>query len=71
MTIYVTYTPHKGKVWGSAILDQNMTEEEVKNAIERIKKECAELGITCEFKTPDDILTEFFDIVDERKNKKR
>lgn len=70
MTIYVTYTPHKGNVWGKAIMDQNMTLDEVKKAIEDTKKECEDLGITCQFETPDDILREFFEMVEQVRNKK-
>ena len=65
MTIYVTYTPHKGNVWGSCIMDQNMSLEDVKQAIERIKNECDALGIACKFQTADELLGEFLAEVEE------
>lgn len=65
MTIYVTYSPKKGNVWGSAIMDQNMTLDEVRAAIERIKKECQELGIECRFQTASELLGSFLKDIEE------
>ncbi len=65
MTIYVTYEPHKGNVWGCAIMDQNMTFVEVRAAIERIKTEAAELGITATFQTANEIMGNFLTSVKE------
>ena len=65
MTIYVTYTPHKGNVWGSCIMDQNMSLEDAKQAIEATKKECDALGITCKFQTANELLGEFLTEVEE------
>ena len=59
MTIYVTYSPMKGNVWGKAIMDQNMTIEEAKAAIEETRKECQELGIACQFQTANELLGDF------------
>jgi hypothetical protein len=59
MTIYVTYTPHKGNVWGKCIMDQNMTLDQTKAAIEATKEECRTLGITCNFQTGNELLGNF------------
>ena len=56
MSIYVTYNPKKGNVWGKIIMDQNMTLEETKKAIEATKEECKTLGISCQFQTGNELL---------------
>ena len=67
MTIYVTYQPHKGNVWGKCIMDQNMSLEETKRAIEGTRQECEKLGISCTFQTPNELLGEFLGAIEAAK----
>jgi hypothetical protein len=46
-------------------MDQNMSLEDAKQAIEATKKECDALGITCKFQTANELLGEFLTEVEE------
>lgn len=69
MTIYVTYEPKIGNTWGCIIMDQNMTLGKVEKEVARIKTECAKLGVSCTFRTSNDIMTDLLSDIENARRK--
>ena len=68
MTIYVTFEPKIGNVWGTAIMDQNVSLEKTKELITETKARALAAGSKAIFQTANELLGNFLaDIAEARK----
>lgn len=59
MTIYVTFEPKIGNVWGTAIMDQNISLEKTKELIAETKARAEAAGSRAIFQTANELLGNF------------